>query len=131
MRLVNGPTSCSGRVEVFHDDSWGTVCDDGWTMRNTEVVCNLLGCGTALEIKARAFYGEGKEQIWLDDVRCTGRETALQDCVHRGFGTNNCGHAEDVGVMCSGWAAAQRRCFYVGICMHRLLSSTPQISFFL
>ncbi|CAL8314023.1 unnamed protein product [Lota lota] len=101
LRLVNGPTSCSGRVELFHDDSWGTVCDDGWTMRNTEVVCKSLDCGIAMEIKPRAFYGEGKDQIWLDDVRCTGQETSLKKCDHRGLGTNNCGHAEDVGVICS------------------------------
>ena len=76
-------------------------------MRNTEVVCKSLDCGTALEVKARAFYGEGKEQIWLDDVRCTGLENSLLKCEHRGLGTNNCGHAEDVGVVCSGSAAVQ------------------------
>ncbi|XP_059897442.1 deleted in malignant brain tumors 1 protein-like isoform X3 [Gadus macrocephalus] len=101
MRLVNGSTSCSGRVEVFYRDHWGTVCDDGWTMRNAEVVCNSLDCGTALEIKPRAFYGQGKGLIWLDDLRCTGQETSLSKCKHSGLSIHNCGHGEDVGVVCS------------------------------
>ncbi|XP_030201695.1 deleted in malignant brain tumors 1 protein isoform X2 [Gadus morhua] len=101
MRLVNGPTSCSGRVEVFYRDQWGTVCDDAWTMTNAEVVCNSLDCGTALEIKPRAFYGQGKGMIWLDDVRCSGQETSLQKCKHSALSIHNCGHGEDVGVVCS------------------------------
>ena len=111
VRLVNGPTSCSGRVEVFHRDTWGTVCDDGWTLRNTEVVCNSLDCGTALEINPSAFYGQGKGMIWLDDVRCSGQETSLQKCKHSALSIHNCGHGEDVGVVCSGSAAVQQRVF--------------------
>uniref|UniRef100_A0A8C5ARL0 Soluble scavenger receptor cysteine-rich domain-containing protein SSC5D n=1 Tax=Gadus morhua TaxID=8049 RepID=A0A8C5ARL0_GADMO len=105
------PPSCSGRVEVFHRDTWGTVCDDGWTLRNTEVVCNSLDCGTALEINPSAFYGQGKGMIWLDDVQCTGQETSLLKCKQSGLSFNNCGHGEDVGVVCLGSAAVQQRVF--------------------
>uniref|UniRef100_A0A667X2E3 Soluble scavenger receptor cysteine-rich domain-containing protein SSC5D n=1 Tax=Myripristis murdjan TaxID=586833 RepID=A0A667X2E3_9TELE len=100
LRLV-GPTQCSGRVEILHRERWGTVCDDYWSLENADVVCKELNCGTALEAKRRAFFGEGKEQIWLDDVQCTGHESALTKCQHREFGDNNCGHGEDAGVVCS------------------------------
>ncbi|XP_042247333.1 scavenger receptor cysteine-rich type 1 protein M130-like [Thunnus maccoyii] len=100
VKLV-GPSRCSGRVEVYHRDTWGTVCDDHWSIANADVVCRELKCGTVLEAKKSAFFGEGKENIWLDDVECTGRESSIFDCQHRPLGDNNCGHSEDAGVVCS------------------------------
>lgn len=101
IKLV-GPSRCSGRVEIYHRDSWGTVCDDHWSVANADVVCRELNCGTVLEAKKSAFFGEGKENIWLDDVQCTGHETSILKCQHRPLSENNCGHSEDAGVVCSG-----------------------------
>ncbi|KAK7906858.1 hypothetical protein WMY93_015470 [Mugilogobius chulae] len=100
IRLV-GPSRCSGRVEVFHQDSWGTICDDNWGLSNAEVVCRELSCGTVLEARNGAFFGQGKDQIWLDDVSCSGQESSLFKCRFRAFGEHNCGHGEDAGVICS------------------------------
>lgn len=101
LRLV-GPSPCSGRVEVFYNNRWGTVCDDNWSLSTAGVVCRELECGTAVEVKASAFFGQGEGNIWLDDVQCTGQEPSIFQCEHKPFGTNNCGHGEDVGVICSG-----------------------------
>ncbi|XP_017282854.1 deleted in malignant brain tumors 1 protein [Kryptolebias marmoratus] len=100
IRLV-GPSRCSGRVEVLHQDSWGTVCDDHWSITNADVLCRELNCGTVMEAKKSAFFGEGKEEIWLDDVQCTGRESSILKCSHKNLGVHNCGHSEDAGVVCS------------------------------
>jgi len=33
----------SGRVEVCYNDSYGSVCDNGWGIINAGVVCRKLG----------------------------------------------------------------------------------------
>uniref|UniRef100_A0A3B3USH1 SRCR domain-containing protein n=1 Tax=Poecilia latipinna TaxID=48699 RepID=A0A3B3USH1_9TELE len=99
---LTGSTSCSGRVEINHNGQWGTICDDNWDLSDAQVVCRQLSCGSALSATSSVAFGLGTGQIWLDDVNCTGSETSLTDCQHPGFGTHNCGHNEDAGVVCSG-----------------------------
>ncbi|CAI5674141.1 unnamed protein product [Oreochromis niloticus] len=98
----SGSTRCSGRVEIYHSGSWGTVCDDDWDLKDAEVVCRQLHCWAAVSVHKSAHFGEGTGQIWLDDVACYGSESSLTECRHRGFGTHDCGHNEDAGVTCSG-----------------------------
>ncbi|NWI21699.1 DMBT1 protein, partial [Crypturellus soui] len=101
LRLVNGSGRCSGRVEVLHNYLWGTVCDDNWSLTEAAVVCRQLGCGTAVSAPGSAHFGQGAGRVWMDDVNCTGAETALAQCPARRWGSNDCDHREDAGVVCS------------------------------
>ena len=47
-----------------------------------------------------AEFGQGTGPILLDDVECSGSEWSLFNCTHSEIGVNNCGHADDAGVVC-------------------------------
>ena len=98
--MVGGTTDNEGRVEVYHNGEWGTVCDDGWGITDANVVCHQLGYSSATSARTRAFFGQGSGSIHYDNVACTGSETRLADCSHLGIGVHNCGHNEDAGVVC-------------------------------
>ena len=99
---LQGPRAKSGvgRVEILHNGKWGTVCDDYWDINDANVVCRQLGFQGAQAALQGGNVPDGTGQIWLDNVDCTGNETALSECWHRGWGVENCGHYEDAGVEC-------------------------------
>ena len=88
LRIVDGNGYNTGRLEIFHDGIWGTVCDDGWTQVNSIVACRELGFSTGSFTRE---FPRGSGQIWLDDVRCSLNDPLLRLCEHRGFGSHNCG----------------------------------------
>ncbi|XP_078382661.1 scavenger receptor cysteine-rich domain-containing protein DMBT1-like [Oculina patagonica] len=100
IRLI-GSTRSTGRVEIYYNGQWGTVCDDYWDTNDAKVVCRQLGFPTASNAYGSAKYGQGTGQIWMDSVKCLGNESRLSDCGHRGWGSHSCSHSEDASVQCS------------------------------
>ncbi len=98
LRLVDGEDEHIGRVEVFLQGTWGTVCDDAFDDLDAEVVCRQLGFPGAVRQIQR--FGGGEEPTWLDEVQCIGDEARLVDCPANPIGDEDCSHFEDVGVEC-------------------------------
>ncbi|XP_049323394.1 deleted in malignant brain tumors 1 protein-like [Astyanax mexicanus] len=104
IRLVGSGGDCAGRLEVFHSGSWGTVSDELWDIEDAQVVCRQLQCGVALSapVPVPARFGSGTGPIWLNEVECEGNEASLWNCRYQLCGEDECGHKDDVGVVCSG-----------------------------
>ncbi|TDH10639.1 hypothetical protein EPR50_G00077610 [Perca flavescens] len=102
VRLVDGESKCSGRVEVLLHNQWGTVCNHGWDPRDANVVCLELGCGLAEFTPPGAVYGEGSGPIWLRHVQCLGHESSLTRCAVALHNNVYCTHENDAVVKCSG-----------------------------
>ena len=80
-------------LHVLNDDYFR------WDVNDAAVVCRQLGYSGGQAIHD-AEFGEGQGAIWLDNVECSGHESELSDCIHNGWGQNNCWHGEDAGVIC-------------------------------
>ena len=52
VRLTGLSTSVIGRLELCRNGSWTRVCNSNkeWTLRNSMVVCKMLGYGYALNV---------------------------------------------------------------------------------
>ena len=115
LRLEGGANALEGRLEVFHNGEWGTVCDDRLDNAGNKMpamACVFAGYANGKWVPrgdiANMSVAPASQRIWLDDVRChlgskhwTGEDpTKLHHCYHAGWGNNNCTHEEDVHLRC-------------------------------
>ena len=101
IRLTNGRNEKEGRVEIYWNNQWSTVCDDIWDDNDATVICKQLGYSRG-SARVSAYFGEGSGLILLDDINCNGRESSIFACSHKTFGEHDCLHNEDAGVVCFG-----------------------------
>ena len=103
VRLANGSSEAEGRVEVYINGEWGTVCGEGWDPLEGKVVCQQLGykgVNRTYSSTRQHNFGEGIGQSWLRNLRCTGSEANLLQCPHDSVGIG-CPHSYDAGVVCT------------------------------
>ncbi|KAM6932171.1 scavenger receptor cysteine-rich type 1 protein M130-like [Lycodopsis pacificus] len=99
VRLVNGTSLCSGRLEVKSNQWWSSVCEDDFDQQDAEVVCRELGCG-APSVLQGALYGEVEAPMWTKEFQCGGHESALLDCRSSSSDRNTCSPGKAVGLTC-------------------------------
>lgn len=108
VRLI-GEDPGAGRVEVNVSGSWHTVCDDGWSTAETDVVCKQLNYTGATYFTTGPMtvkmFGipDRNQSIIIGDIGCDGHEATVFECP--GFDPDaptTCftDHAKDVGVIC-------------------------------
>ncbi|XP_052078042.1 low-density lipoprotein receptor-related protein 4-like [Mytilus californianus] len=118
VRLVGGANPYMGRVEVFHNGYWGSICDDDWTGINAGVVCGMLGYSRegSVGVSGAAFgSAPATAHIWMDNVNCTGYENNIDECHFNGWGVHDCSHGEDSAVECSSASQEDNMIFLLDI----------------
>ena len=103
IKLGKSNINKTGTIQIFHPSfGWGTICGwPRWTEPEGDVVCRQLGFTGVKVARKNAYYGWGNGPILLSNVRCSGNETFIWDCEHRGWKNDrDCHHGEDSGVDC-------------------------------
>ena len=101
VRLENGPSLCSGIVEVKRNQSWGSVCEGDFDQQDAEVVCRELGCG-APSVLQGVLYEEVDTPMWSEEFQCEGNESVLLDCGTSDSTRNTSSSDMTVDLTCSG-----------------------------
>lgn len=101
---MNGTSPLEGRVEVFYNDQWGTICGHGAGYYDARVICRHLGYGDALAVKRRTEFGAGTGPMWIKPS-CYGDETSLLQCRLGANLAKGCekrfGYTKVLGVVCT------------------------------
>ncbi|XP_028391577.1 uncharacterized protein LOC114516333 [Dendronephthya gigantea] len=101
IRLAGSDKPDEGRVEIYFDGEWGTICDNGWDMDDASIACTEMGFPGAERALMGSDVQNGTGRVWLDNVQCTGFvESLLKECHHNGWGNVNCRNGQEAGVKC-------------------------------
>lgn len=104
VRLAGAPGLAAGRLEVYYNHTWGTVCGDLFGDTEAAVVCGALGRPYQGSVSRQADHpavAPAPGPVWLAAVDCGGGEASLAACTHAPWGAAGlCDHDDDVFVRC-------------------------------
>ncbi|XP_063962658.1 deleted in malignant brain tumors 1 protein-like [Lytechinus pictus] len=95
IRLVGDQESYEGRVEIFYDGSWGSICaSKPWNISTSALVCSLLGYHDKNYVTFfdDDRYGDLTDPVRFDELDCKGVKTAssIKSCQLRKFSAGYC-----------------------------------------
>ena len=103
--IDNGRPYIGGNVELFHDEEWGTICNNVFDRNNNgaTILCKMMGYEAGVYSSSyRQTSVTPSTRIWVDDVTCTGKETHIGQCLTKHWGYHNCDHQSAVAIRCYG-----------------------------
>ena len=68
-RTRGSAVSWSGRLEVYANGEWGTVCERGFDQKDANIACRALGYGSAKSVQGQATHGRGTGRIHYTNLK--------------------------------------------------------------
>nr|XP_056707971.1 T-cell differentiation antigen CD6 [Euleptes europaea] len=96
-RLSGGLDACAGRVEVYYEGVWNTVCDSSWYQQQANVLCRFLKCSNGAVGPKVPFDHTLLGKMYYD---CSGNESSLAQCFWRYNNSNLCDQSRAAGLIC-------------------------------
>ncbi|XP_060068079.1 uncharacterized protein LOC132548250 [Ylistrum balloti] len=79
LRLKNGKDAFEGRVEIYRENSWLSICQNSWGEVESRVACKQLGFNGGIT-KLNAYFGKGYAGPWRVALLCDSSKDRLIDC---------------------------------------------------
>ena len=102
IRLAGSGLPSAGRLEMFYNGTWGTVCYgySRFSHYTTNTVCRQLGYSSA--VRFGFLYGSTNGSSWLNfrDIQCSGRESSIIYCKGLNWRLHHCVQQQNLGITC-------------------------------
>ena len=80
MRLVDSDEVSYGRLQMFANNTFYSVCDKSFKDVSASVVCKQLGYKYGRQQCCSALGPIDKTNITISDMKCKGTEQRIEDC---------------------------------------------------
>jgi hypothetical protein len=104
VRLQGGVYSNEGRVEVYCNGQWGTICSDGFDRNNADTICKQLGYTNHTFHKT--IVVNTSQPIWMSNMNSQSTDICIgtsNNCPVSSHDITNCTHSTDIFVECGGF----------------------------
>lgn len=102
LRLENSD-GCSGRLQVFYNGTWGSICSNSMTLDTVSLACKELGCGDGGTLETQLPYGRVSGPTWLDYVQCGEKNSSFWQCPSAPWNPRSCEDLrEETHITCTG-----------------------------
>ena len=81
---MHGQSHGEGLVQVYANSSWVWVCAGQWDKQAADVACRMMGFDGSSSLSTLENKNEKRrdDRLWLNNIRCTGKESTLLLCHH-------------------------------------------------
>lgn len=101
-----------GRVELYSNGTWNSICFQGFTPGSALVICRQLHFKSYKSFHVSyQSYAAATGGIMMDNLNCTGNELTILDCSYNL--NTNCDHSQTVAVECT----SKSKCLLHFICI--------------